>query len=799
MTLKKSSVNPTIFTFKEALKSSALAPTAALFAGLTFMIVVLGSASLFQTYTLDDGTIERNSVNFKYLFFEMPQIYSVALPILIAGAAGLTAITLFKFITSKKTVNVYYSLGVKRENLFMGRYLAGVLLIALAIILPFTIMCFINVGACGYSKELLQAYLYITVSMLSIAFTAFSIASAVFGAVGTAFETTLFTCILLFAPTILFYALQTLMDSFLYGNPYGEYFIYSNSESNTVTANALTDTFNFVNPLLFNSGDLALYSVMDKTGKMNIRMENAVIEGAPNFLVPLLWLVFAVVITVFAVMAFKRRKAEICGFIGMNKYLNTVTVFIAAFFVFCFSINVLPLDVYVNTMIAVLIFCVVYVGLELLILRDSKKFKKGLLKLPAELVLCGVAVGIFATGLFGFTQKIPEPDTVEKAAITFGGVNDEFAYGAQETWYTMDGVNFSPMGLIVDGFESDKDIESVIGIHNAIINDDGSEKTEATVKIVYTLKDGSTMSRSFSAVSEKVITKLLQLEKSDKYKERLYEVFKGDIRESTQNITFDEFKVFVMQKAIRSNEGNVYALSKHLNTGADLNLTDANRQKLADALYNDLSKRSIEEKYNPQETPITYLTFDCYGYDYINGQVHNFTYYDSEEGEEELEPGELFYWESTDTRLFLLSEWNNEATIAVTADMKETINILKDIGVYEELVKVPVYESAEIIPASEWSSPYTYYGESDKGIFFKGQLRSKEYHESISSDGRSFENGKIVSDKEDIKLLSDNAVTSYHVEEDGGYYVAFYTEESKTVITMYIPESKAKYIESVIK
>ncbi len=798
MTLKKSSVNPTTFTFKEALKSSALAPAATLFAGLMFMIVALGSASLFQTYTLDDGTLERNSVNFKYLFFEMPQIYSIALPILIAGAAGLTAITLFKFITSKKTVNVYYSLGIKRENLFMGRYLAGIMLIALAIILPFTIMLFVNIGACGYSKELLQAYLYITVTMLSIAFTAFSVASAVFGAVGTAFETTLFTAILLFAPTILFYALQTLMDSFLYGNPYGQYFIYSNSESDRVTANALTDTFSFVNPILFNKGDLALYSVMDKTGKMNIRMENSVIEGNPNFLMPLLWLVFSVIITFFAVAIFKKRKAEICGFIGMNKYLNTVTVFIAAFFVFCFTINVLPLDVYVNAFIAGIIFSVVYVILELLILRDSKKFKKGLVKLPAELVLCGIAVAIFATGLFGFTQKIPEPDTVEKAAITFGGVNDEFAYGAQETWYTMDGVNFSPMGLIVDGFKSDKDIESVIDIHNAIINDDSSEKTEATVKIVYTLKDGSTLSRSFSAVSEKVITKLLQLEKSDKYKDRLYEVFKGAIRESTENMTSDEFKLFVMQKAIRSDEGNVYALSKHLNMNADLNLTNENRQKLVDALYNDLSKRTVEEKYLPQATPIAYLNFDCYGYDYINGQVHNFIYYDSEE-EEELEPGEISYWESTDTRLFLLSEWNNEATIAVTEDMKATISVLKEIGVYEEMVKAPVYESAEIIPASEWSSPYTYYGGNDKGIFFKGQLRSKEYHDSISSDGRSFEGGKIVSDKEDIRLLSDNAVTSYHIEEDGGYYVAFYTEESKTVTTMYIPESKLEFVESVIK
>ena len=267
MTSKKSSVNPNLFTFKGALKSSAIAPAAALFAGIMFMVVALGASSLYQTYPLQDGTIERNSVNFKYLFFEMPQIYSVALPILVAGAGGLMGILLFKFITSKKTVNVYYSLGIKRENLFISRYLAGALLLAIAIIIPFTVMFFINLAACGYSLELLNAFVYITISFLAIALTAFSVTSAVFGAVGTAFETTLFSAVILFLPTIIFYALQTLMDKFLYGNPYGNYFVFSNDSSYSVNAEALTDTFSFLNPLFFNSKALALFSVMDDEGK----------------------------------------------------------------------------------------------------------------------------------------------------------------------------------------------------------------------------------------------------------------------------------------------------------------------------------------------------------------------------------------------------------------------------------------------------------------------------------------------------------------------------------------------------
>ena len=122
-------------------------------------------------------------------------------------------------------------------------------------------------------------------------------------------------------------------------------------------------------------------------------------------------------IVVLGIAIFKKRKAEICGFIGMNKYLNTVTVFVASFFAFCFAINLLPLSGLENSMIAAVIFAALYIGLELLILRDTRKFKKGLLKLPAELVLCGIAVSVFATGLFGYSERIPEKEDIKEVMV----------------------------------------------------------------------------------------------------------------------------------------------------------------------------------------------------------------------------------------------------------------------------------------------------------------------------------------------------------------------------------------------
>ncbi len=785
MTSKKSSANLTLFTFKEALKSSALAPAAILFAGLMLFIVVMGSSSLFQVYQLDDGTFEKNSVNFKYLLFEMPEMYATALPILIAGAGGLMAVTLFRFITSKKTVNVYYSLGIKREKLFIGRYMAGALLLFVSIAVPFTIMFFVNVFACGYSKELLTAFLYITLTLLSIVFTAFSLTSAVFGAVGTAFETSVFSGILLFSPTIVFYALQTVMQVFLYGNPYGSQFVYSNDSSYSVPSEALTEKFNFLNPVFFNRKDLALFSVMDKTGKMNIRMEgDNLINGSPDFIVPLMWMLIASALLGLGIIIFKKRKAEICGFIGMNKYLNAVTVFIAAFFVFCFIINIVPFETIAKVLIAGVVFAVIYIALELLILRDTKKFKKGLYKLPIGLIICGITVGIFATGLFGFSNKMPDKSEIKEAAITFGGVNDEFAYGAQDSWYESDGINFVSSGLIVDGFKSDKDIEAVMDIHKYIANESDGEKTDGTIKIVYTLKDGSNFIRSFSEVPRGVYKKLVALEKSDNYKNRLYEVFKGDINEPGEKTTGDKAKLYIIQSALRTDRGIIGVYSKYLNKTADLNLTRENRERLVNCLYSDLLKRSVDEKYYPEETPIMYITFECNDFGYHNGSFYVYTD-DVAVEDGEIPEGEIVYSDSMDVSFFNLCEWSDRGTIAVTSDMKSTVNFLKELGVYEAMTALPEYETAEIIPCEDYEPRYSY---GDKSILFRSGYMSREYFDSVSMEGATFSGSKTISDKETVKTLAENAFSTYMLDEKTGYFVALFTKDKETVTTMYIPE-----------
>lgn len=777
MTSKKSSVNPTLFTFKNALKSSVLAPVITLFVGMFVTVFVPTALSLFEKYQNESGEFVQNSINFKYLFFAEPKTYSIALPVLLACAGVLISILLFKFITSKKTVNVYYSLGIKREHLFLSKYSAGAFLITLAIAVPMTLTLLVNIIACGFSTQLLSAYLYITLTLLSITLVAFSVTSAVFAAVGTVFETVVFSGVLLFIPTIILFALQTLMSTFVYGNCYGETFNYANVSGDVVSVStSLSEKFGWLSPIFFGNDSLSLFSAMDKTGEFNIRIgSEAIISGTPDFAVTVLWIAIAAAITALGIAVFKKRKAEICGFIGTNKYLNTVVVFTVAFCAFCAVLNSSDLNAVLSIVIGAVVFALIYIIAELIILRDTKKFKKGLVKLPVEIAVCVAVSLVFSTGLFGYSEKIPELKDVKSAAVSFGGVAEEYGYSSEDLWgNTL--INYVGCGELVDGFESEKDIAKVLDVHKTVAQNKSDADKDYTVQFVYKLKNGNVLRRSFTGFSPECYEDLIKLESCDVYKKRLYNIFKGEINDDETLLSQEsERRLNSIQKTIRSDDSEVVAFSKYIDKGVSIQLESNERQELVNCLYNDLLKRSVNEKYYPDSTPELYFKFSPYE-----------IVYSDEYEEDEVEKFE--YYDMYDFSLFGFSSYATEITIAVTPDMINTLNCAKELGIYDRLTEKPKYDSVEIISVANYRSNNYYYSEFGHGhnMFFVGSVFSNEYSDEFYSNDNTLLNGKVFNDKNVIETVLNNAYTSYQTDEDG-YFVAFYNEEKSSVTFIYIP------------
>ena len=116
--------------------------------------------------------------------------------------------------------------------------------------------------------------------------------------------------------------------------------------------------------------------------------------GAPSRFPLLLWAFGCHWRRCLGSFLFRRRKAEICGFLGKSKVLNVCVVGLIGFFCYGAVLKVAsPLPAYVAVLLGVLAYAAVYCFFYLALTRDAKRFCKRLRLLPLHLgavVLLGV-------------------------------------------------------------------------------------------------------------------------------------------------------------------------------------------------------------------------------------------------------------------------------------------------------------------------------------------------------------------------------------------------------------------------
>ena len=100
----------------------------------------------------------------------------------------------------------------------------------------------------------------------------------------------------------------------------------------------------------------------------------------PDFRSILLWFGITVVLFFCAMIVYKKRKAEIGGFIGKNNVLNFLCTFTIGFygFVLAYSFSSTYIGKWPSLAISCLIFAVVYFVLDIIFIRNLKLFAKGL-------------------------------------------------------------------------------------------------------------------------------------------------------------------------------------------------------------------------------------------------------------------------------------------------------------------------------------------------------------------------------------------------------------------------------------
>ena len=625
MTSPKSLQNNFGYAYRTGLRDNAL--FAVLNAVVMFLSFCLTPILCFREKTsVNHETGQVTNINFKeqytFLFSDNMTYMRYFVIAALLGVGLLMGIATFRFITGKKTINVYYSLGIKRTRLFTAKYLSGLTLVGLSVAVPMLVALLANLVALGANRYLFTAFFYLLFGMFSVVAFSYTLTAMVFTTVGTAFEGVLFSGILLLFPEILLTCLQVFIRKLVLGTPLGADFSNSYVHMGETTMETLPKQYAQLNPLRYMSKGLYTYSQGGVVGKLSDYNNggNLVAWKNPDFLVPIIWLLVTAALFAFGAFFYERRKAEIGGFIGKNKVLNFIGIFLVGMFGFAMAFDLLrSKGTAIALAVGAVVFVVIYAVLSLVLLRNVRQFVKDLPALPVQLALTALIFVFFATGYFGAANKIPETADIASAQISLPYQN--YQLQEENDWYYIGGMqtaDASPKGNYTEG----KDIEFVRNIHKMLVDAGKTDPTvldgnfngvyPVSVKIVYTLKNGKQVLRNYYGASEDILHALQQADKTAYQQSVLNRIFKDELKKAEppksgglngtisggDMAAYTEYRYI---RAVRESE-DIRLYNKTLTTETKLELTAEQRQTLLDCLYKDLTAQTPENHYNPQES-----------------------------------------------------------------------------------------------------------------------------------------------------------------------------------------------------
>lgn len=765
MTSQKSSLSTFSFTFFSALKGNFILPLINMIA-LTILVPVTSAITVRgftgSTYDPRTGAMLESSAKitdlYKFLIFsEFGQISSnIGIHLAVIAFSILLGVVMFRFIASKKTVNVFYSLGITRKNLFVSKYLAGILMLAVSIVIPFLTCLLVNIATFGSSKELWSAIIYHILGYYALSLTAFSLTAAVFSCVGTIVEGIAFSGIIMLGPTMLFYGIQFLMKKLTLGSPYGHFY-----DLNYQVTNALATSLSRFNPILF------LFKNVSKIGMLTrVDTDSEFVWNAPNFGDIVIWFIASAFLFALGIYLFQKRKAEICGFLGVNKWLNFGITFLVGFFPLTIAVSNSN-SVLIGILIGIAIYIFLYLIIDFALIRNFKEWAKALYKLPIHLGISLIIVLIFASGLFGYSSRIPKIEKIESieiAPVTYTGIIDPInsnSYGDGDFLYSV------AIGKPISGFKSAKDLKTITGLHQLIIEAGKpgispkdmdlpiEEQVSGTaIRISYHLNNGNTLNRFYDSAKKGTLTALLAIDETDRYKDLI-------IQNLTEPVTAaDSSDVAANKNVFQGESSKVSIVSKNMDILKQLVFTQKKRYELLSALAKDLTSQTVKERFFPNSPAIGTIQFSP-----NNNPTYDYGY-------------------KTDSDIGGMTQLSGygSASITITNDMVNTIKFCEtnDYLKYFNNSAEPV--SVQVISAKENITNYSYYG-SEFSLHFMGGW-TKILYEYGSFIGSYKTTNKAVVDE-----IAKNAYSSYFNSVDG-YFVRFELEGNGGSSTKFVPSDK---------
>lgn len=606
MTSQKSLNNVRLNDFKRSLMGSLSFPTVAF--AVLFSFITVPILKYFSKFDFVSEGLLYCFIRSDTVFYN--SFYLLQIGMILCGM--MTATQSFKFILSKKQVNVYFSLGLTRTSIFLNRLLASAVTLLLSVFIPITVIFCANIACLGISAELVKVYLFFMISLFVCGMVGFSIASFGISVSGSVFESSFASLAISFISTIITVLISELKTNFLKG-----YVMNYSTES-------IADFFSpwtFVKPTATKSffyEDAENFVTVDKLIHgyqrellTNGKLPEACQADSTFFLPVIIWLGVAILILGAALFLFNRRKAENSNSIG--KFAVSRVIIGSTLFGISLYIGLTIFDAkIVGVIIVPCIAAVVYFLTQLLLTRKIKDTLK-------SMSACAILEAVFilflitcSTGCFGLYNKLPEKEDIKSVSLSITGI--DFV---------------SNIPIYDDGYvesTNPKDIDMTVELFEKIKNDSGKDGENITVLyFTVTDKDGEKMQRAFKVWDRALYAEYLQktvdsdffdavlenqfigFDKNNKSKDGQYTYLEtvnsyyvsnyGYYYDKIEESAVTYFKLFDSQMI-------TYPYSDD-ETQTDMMLVKGD--ELATALYNDISKMTYQQLLKNSSKPVVVM------------------------------------------------------------------------------------------------------------------------------------------------------------------------------------------------
>ncbi len=585
--------------FKRSLLGSLPFPAMALVVLLIYLTI-----PVIQYVTSEEFVMSREHL--EYSMFIAPQssfYYSFhLLPMGMVACGMLVAVKSFYFMLSKKQVNVYLSLGIKRNTMFTNRLVAGIVTLFLAVFVPILIIYITNIVYFGISVHLTKLFIYFVSLLFVCGLTGFAIASAMMMVSGNIFEGVISSLALSAIPLFTFGTVVSLIQTYLKG-----YIRSFDFESLMLIFTPWTMATN-INEEYIDTANDVIYGYSNRITPTSILTLLTRDTTADKFKVPeylnvdwgfvlpvVMWLVISVALIGVAYYLFNQRKAEHANSLGKFP-ISRAIICTFAFTVITYVGSEWFGGKYNISVLFVLLTAVTLVACFLIQLILTRKPKIAL----KSMKWCAVLVGALAvwsilinTGFLGTYNRIPDKADIKSVTIeaTELEVYPHYIY----PWDY-------PENFIESSTDESK--QAILEIYELLKEEKYEYDKDFLASITLGIRDneGKIKYRNFDIYAEETYMKYIQLVYGSDYFDAILKNYLiDDVPENPQNDSTGYLKTF---NWAYTDSDMIYKIDDGLDYIVHV---DA----LCEALYKDLSVMSVDELFKNANHPVGVLV-RCY-------------------------------------------------------------------------------------------------------------------------------------------------------------------------------------------